>query len=83
MLVQVTVDGFETVGVTDDDIIAISFGLIVGQTHLAVESGVDSVVATDSEVDAFVHAAEASSVTVIGSDLTGAGHGESGDVDNL
>ena len=83
MFVEVTINGFESVRVTNDHIVTITLGLVVCQSDLAVESGVDGVVAADCEVNTFVHTAETSTISVVGCDSAGTRHMISGHVNHL
>ena len=82
-LVEVAVDGLKTVGMAQDHVVAISARLVVGETHLAVECGVDCVVRSDLKVDALVHSAELCAITVVGGHSAGARHMVAGHVDYL
>ena len=77
------VDGLQSVGVAEDHVVTISFGLIVGEAHFAFESGVDCVVRTDVKVDTFVHATETGAVAIVGVDLAGNGNVISRHVDHF
>lgn len=80
---EVTVYGFEAVGVTEDYVVAVAFALEVGQTYAAVEGSADGVAGLQFQVNALVDAAETGTVTVGGCHVAGGRHGEPADVNDL
>ena len=81
--VKVTVNSLESVGVAYNDVVAVSFSLIISETHLAVESGIDSVIGADTDIHTLVHSSETGTVAVIGSDFAFMRHCVTGNVDHL
>ena len=79
--VEVTIDCFEAIRVADDDIITITASLIIGETHLPGECGIDGIVGTDTEVDTLVHTTELGAITIVGSNRTLARDTEVSDID--
>ena len=58
------IDGFKVVGVSDNNIVAISAGFIIGDAHAAVKCGAHSIAHMQTDVDTFVHAFESRTVAV-------------------
>jgi hypothetical protein len=81
--VEVSVYCLQSVGVTQNHIIAVASGFIVGETYLSVEGGIDRIVGSDCEVDAFVHSAELGAISVIGCHLAGNRHAIAGHINYL
>ena len=79
---HVSIDGFESVGVTDDHVVTIALALIGHHPHLAVKDGADGVAHIDLDVGAVVVAAERTAVAVVGGhEAAVAGHAEATQVD--
>lgn len=82
VLGEVTVDGFKAVVVTDYDVVAVTFGFIVDDANLAIESARNGVADVHLDVETLVHTSEGGAVTVVGGDYAAGGrHGETSEVD--
>ena len=82
MLVEVSIDSLQAVRMADDHVISVSFGLIIGETNLAIESGADSIVHFQTDVDTLMHSAEAGAIAIRRCDLAHVRHVITGHVDD-
>ena len=80
---QMTVDRFQTVGVTQNHIMAITLTLEIGKAHATVKRCIDSIADLQFEVDTLMLAAEARAVAIRRSDITRTRHCKLADVDHL
>ena len=59
---EVTVDGFETVRVTNHHIVSVASGIVAHHAHFTVKSGDNRVAGINFNVQTFVHAAEGGTI---------------------
>ena len=64
VLIEVAVYGLESIGVADDDVVAVALAFIGGQTYFSVECGINGVVHLDADVYSLVHALEALAIAI-------------------
>lgn len=81
LLGEMTVDGLQTIGMTDDNIVAVASGFVAHNTHLTGKGGTDGVADIYFDVQAFVHTAPATT-EVAGDDAARRGHAEMTKVDD-
>lgn len=81
LLGEVTVDGFKTVVVADNYVLAIAAGIVADDAHFAVEGCIDGIANIDFNVKTLVHAAESRPIAEIARHVSARrGHGKASQV---
>ena len=72
LLGEVTVEGLQTIGVTDHHVLTIASAIDVDQSYATGEGGADGVAAIEVNVHAVVHTTEATTIAVAAIDAADA-----------
>lgn len=81
MLGKVTVDGFQPVVVSHNDVVSVAAGVIACYADFSVESGNDGVAGVHFDVEPLVHTAEGGAIAIAAGDIaTRRRHGEAAKV---